>query len=284
MSALIDSRTLHQNLANPSLRLLDASFPAIPDFHAQARIGDALLFDVDAISDTTNPLPHMLPSAEVFAAAIGAMGIGNDDEIVIYDQGGMVMAAARAWWMFRVFGHRNVKILNGGMPLWHALGLPINFAPPAPPPAPKEYQAVFHPELVVDRHQILDLLGNDNVAILDARATERFTGTGAELRPGLKAGHIPGSYSLPFQSLIAQPGGTLIENDIRISGLAKSNPQKIITTCGSGITACVLALALYEAGYQNAAVYDGSWSEWALGPLDLPIEQGPGKVFTATGK
>ncbi len=283
MSALIDPRTLHQNLANPSLRLVDASFPAIPDFHAQARIGDAVLFDVEAISDETNPLPHMLPSADNFAAAVDTMGIGNDDEIVIYDQGGMVMAAARVWWMFRVFGHHNVKILNGGMPLWHSLGLPINFAAPASPPPSKNYKATFHPELVANRQQILGLLGNDNVAILDARAPERFTGTGAEMRPGLKAGHIPGSYNLPFQSLIAQPGGTLIENDARIGELVKANPDKIITSCGSGITACVLALALYEAGYKNAAVYDGSWSEWALGALDLPIEQGQGKTFSTNG-
>src|SRR5690606_14212610 len=122
----------------------------------------------------------------------------------------------------------------GGMPLWHSLGLPINFAPPVAPPAAKNYKAAFHPELVADRHQILGLLGNDNVAILDARAAERFTGASAELRPGLKVGHIPGSYSLPFQSLIAQPGGTLIENDSRIAELVKTNPDKIITSCGSG--------------------------------------------------
>lgn len=277
-SALIDCQTLSRNLANPSLRLVDASFPAIPDFHAKARIGDAVLFDIEAISDHTNPLPHMLPAAADFAKAVGDLGISNDDDIVIYDQSGMVMAAARAWWMFRVFGHRTVRILNGGMPLWHAQGLPINFAAPKTP-APTTYTAGLESQLVASRQQILGALGNDRVAILDARAEERFTGNGAEFRPGLKAGHIPGSYSLPYHTLIKQPEGSLIDNDPRVTALIQAAPDQIITSCGSGITACVLALALYESGYKNAAVYDGSWSEWALDSLNLPIEQGVGKNF-----
>ncbi|MGZ9096694.1 MAG: sulfurtransferase [Micavibrio sp.] len=278
MSALLDPRLLRTHMDNPALRLVDASYPAIPDFHARARICDAVMFDIDAISDQTNPLPHMLPAPDAFAQAVGALGIGNDDEVVVYDQGGMAMAAARVWWMFRCFGHKNVKVLNGGMPLWHALGYPINMTPPAPP-TPKTYVAEFNPALVASRQTVLDSLSRDDTAILDARAADRFTGSVADKRPGLKTGHIPGSYNIPFAGLIDPGSGVLVPDDSRIAAIAKTGPSRIITSCGSGVTACILALALYEAGYENAAIYDGSWSEWALPALDLPAEAGPGKIL-----
>lgn len=278
MSALIDPRILHARMDNPDLVLVDASYPAIPEFHAKARIGNAVMFDIDAICDQANPLPHMLPTPDIFAQAVGDLGIGNDDEIVVYDQGGMAMAAARVWWMFRCFGHKNVKVLNGGMPLWHALGYPINMTAPVPPKA-KSYTATFNPTLVAHRQDVLDSIGQSDIAILDARGAERFTGATPDKRPGLKTGHIPGSYNIPFTGLLDSGSGILVEGDKRIAALIQTKPKQIITSCGSGVTACVLALALHESGYENAAVYDGSWSEWAQPALDMPIETGPGKQF-----
>jgi len=278
MSALIDPRLLRTRMDNPDLVLVDASYPAIPEFHAKARIGNAVMFDIDAISDQANPLPHMLPAPDFFAQAVGDLGIGNDDEIVVYDQGGMAMAAARVWWMFRCFGHKNVKVLNGGMPLWHALGYPINMTAPVPAKA-KPYTARFNPALVTHRQHVVDSIGQADIAILDARGAERFTGATPDKRPGLKTGHIPGSYNIPFTGLLDSGSGILVEGDKRIAALIQTKPKQIITSCGSGVTACILALALHESGYENAAVYDGSWSEWAQPALDLPVEAGPGKQF-----
>jgi thiosulfate/3-mercaptopyruvate sulfurtransferase len=278
MSALIDPRLLRTRMDNPDLVLVDASYPAIPEFHAKARIGNAVMFDIDAICDQANPLPHMLPAPDIFAQAVGDLGIGNDDEIVVYDQGGMAMAAARVWWMFRCFGHKNVKVLNGGMPLWHALGFPVNRAALAPAKA-KSYTASFNPALVVHRQHVVDSIDRPGIAIIDARGAERFTGATPDKRPGLKTGHIPGSYNIPFTGLIDPGSGILVEGDKRIAALVESQPQQIITSCGSGVTACVLALALYESGYENAAVYDGSWSEWAQPALGMPVSTGPGKQF-----
>lgn len=279
ISALISPQELHAAFTSPSLKLVDASYPAVPDFHAQARIGDAVLFDIDAISDHSNPLPHMLPSEADFAAAVGELGIGNDDDVVIYDQSGMAMAAARAWWMFRCFGHKSVRVLNGGMPLWHAMGLPIEHATPVTPKA-KTYTARFYPALLASRQMVMDSIHRDDVAVIDARGAERFTGDAADIRPGLKAGHIPGSHNIPFPSLMDPGTGQLRVNDPRIAAMARNQNRKLITTCGSGVTACVLALALYESGYENTAVYDGSWSEWATPALNMPIETGPGKICT----
>jgi thiosulfate/3-mercaptopyruvate sulfurtransferase len=278
MSALISPQDLYALFASPTLKLVDASYPAVPDFHAQARIGNAVLFDIESICDHSNPLPHMLPSEEDFAAAVGALGIGNDDDVVIYDQSGMAMAAARAWWMFRCFGHQSVRVLNGGMPLWHKMGLPIEHTPPQMP-EPSFYKAVFHPALLASRQMVLDATTSEDIAIIDARGAERFTGAAADKRPGLQSGHIPGSYNIPFSSLIDPGTGQLRINDARIAAMAQNKDRKLITSCGSGVTACVLALALYESGHQNTAVYDGSWSEWATPALNLPIATGPGKNF-----
>jgi thiosulfate/3-mercaptopyruvate sulfurtransferase len=278
MSALISPQDLYALFASPSLKLVDASYPAVPEFHAQARIGNAVLFDIDAISDQSTPLPHMLPTEADFAAAIGDLGISNEDDVVIYDQSGMAMAAARAWWMFRCFEHKSVRVLNGGMPLWHALGLPIEHTPPKAPEA-KTYTATFNPALLASRQTVLGSIARSDVAIIDARGAERFTGTAADIRPGLQSGHIPGSYNIPFPTLIDPGTGQLRVNDPRIATMAQNKDRTVIASCGSGVTACVLALALYESGYENTAVYDGSWSEWATPALNLPIETGPGKNF-----
>ncbi len=241
-----------------SVKLLDATYPS----KEAARIGDAGVFDIDAVADPRSDMPHMLPSPGDFARAVLELGISNDDLVVVYDQSGIAMAAARAWWMFRVFGHDNVCVLNGGLPYWKATGHPLNDSPPAAPAAVK-YTASFRPELVRDMALVQQALrSGGGTAILDARSTERFSGNAAESRPGLRSGHIPGSANVPYASLIDPSDGRLrAVADIR--GILDAFAGKqVIASCGSGVTACVIALAFYTLEKPDVAVYDGSWTEW----------------------
>lgn len=272
MSAVIRPADLAQYLDRPDTRIIDATYPADVASFNKMRIGNAAPFDIDAIADRTTPLPHMLPSADDFAATVGAMGIGNDDMVVVYDRSGMVMAAARAWWMFRCFGHKSVVVLDGGLPAWLAAGYP-GTTTSAPAAIPVRYRAQINPELVRDRQQVMDGLSRDDTLIVDARPQERFSGLAAEPRPGMRSGHIPGSLNIPYPELIDPAIGTLRRNHPQVLALAaKVEIPRIITTCGSGVTACLLALALYEAGRRDAAVYDGSWAEWGSESAHMPIE------------
>jgi thiosulfate/3-mercaptopyruvate sulfurtransferase len=272
MTALIDAQTLRKRLLNnENIKLVDATYPPRPGLG----IANAAIFDIDAIADLSNPLAHTLPDAETFAAAVGAMGIGNDDEVVIYDQSGIAMAAARAWWMFRVFSHRNIKVLNGGLPRWAEMGFPLVISETVP--QTKTYQATYNPTLVVDRHFIADHLNDSNIVIADARPGDRFAATTPEFRAGIASGHIPGSLSLPFSHLIDPATGMLRQHDPRIVSILETNPDRIISTCGSGVTACVLALAFYEENQRDIAVYDGSWAEWGNPELGMPVETGNGR-------
>ncbi len=273
MSAIIRPADLAQYLNRPDTRIIDATYPADVASFNKMRIGNAAHFDIDAIADRTTPLPHMLPSADDFAAAIGAMGIGNDDMVVVYDRSGMVMAAARAWWMFRCFGHKKIMVLDGGLPAWLTAGQPVTTGTPAPATTPAHYQAQIQPELVCNRQQVMDSLNRDDTLIVDARPQERFSGLAAEPRPGMRVGHIPGSLNIPYPELIDPAIGTLRRNHPQVLALAAQvEIPRIITTCGSGVTACLLALALYEAGRRDAAVYDGSWAEWGSESANMPIE------------
>jgi len=275
MTALITPQDLHVRLSAPNtIRLIDASYPPRYDMPV---IGNAQAFDIDAVANHDSPLPHTLPSAEDFAAAVGEMGIGNDDEVIVYDQSGMAMAAARVWWMFRVFGHSNVKVLNGGLPLWHKLGLPLHH--PAPPPAPVSYTALLNKDLFVQRDEVLASLDNPSVVIADARPAERFAGSAADIRPGMPSGHIPGSTSLPYGSLLDPTTGMIRETDARIDAILRSSPERIVASCGSGVTAGVIALAFFEAGREDVAIYGGSWAEWGQPGANLPFETGSGKKF-----
>lgn len=276
MTALISPQALHDRLSasNNSIRLIDASYPARRDMPV---IGNAQAFDIDEIADQGSALPHTLPTPETFAASVGGMGIGNDDEVVVYDQSGMAMAAARVWWMFRAFGHRNVKVLNGGLPLWHAMGFPLRH--PAPPPAPVTYKAALNPGLFARREEVLAALNNPDVLIADARPAERFAGNAADIRPGMPSGHIPGSTSLPYASLLDPATGMMRETDARIDAILRTAPQKIISSCGSGVTAGIIALAFFEAGREDVAIYGGSWAEWGQPGADMPFETGAGKKF-----
>jgi thiosulfate/3-mercaptopyruvate sulfurtransferase len=233
-----------------------------------------VFFDIDAVSDHASPLPHMLPKAEAFAAAMGALGIGDQDQIVIYDAAGLV-SAARGWWMLRAFGHRKVAILDGGLPKWLAEGRPVTAA--APTPAPQSYRAHFNPALVRDKAQLLANLTTLREQVLDARTADRFAGQAAEPWPGRRAGRIPNSLNLPYGLLTDAKDKTVVplaELQRRFDGAGIVPGKPVVASCGSGVTACVLAFGLYLTGREDVAVYDGSWAEWGL-PGNTPIATSP---------
>ena len=272
---LISTAELAQSLGAPDLRVIDASWhldgrDGRLDFEA-ARIPGAVFFDLEASSDTDNPLPHMLPLPEVFRRRMEALGVGSDDHLVVYDTVG-IRSAPRAWWMLCVMGARRVQVLDGGLPKWLAEGLAIEHGPAAPPP-PSVFLPDVQERLVADVDDVREALGTE-AQLLDARAADRFSGCAAEPRPGLRSGHMPGALNLPFPGVIA-PDGTM-KDSISLkalfdaAGLDLGRP--IITTCGSGVTASILSLALATLG-KTSCVYDGSWAEWG-GRDDLPIQTG----------
>ncbi|WP_435641669.1 sulfurtransferase [Micavibrio aeruginosavorus] len=278
-SALIEPQDLARLLAEApdNLVLVDATYGVMNPVYAQARIGNAVFFDIDDVADHDNPLPHMVPDADDFAAAVTAMGIRNDSQIVIYDQSGIAMAAARVWWMFRLYGHDNVRVLNGGLPLWVAMGLPMNVGPASTPtPAATPFRAAYRPHLVCNHAAVDDARTRpDEYLILDARSPDRFAGTVAEPRPHLTSGHIPNSRNLFFMDMIDPGTARLIPNHPATAEMIRAGAGKqIITSCGSGVTACVLALALHEMGRNDVAVYDGSWCEWGQKALNSAISVG----------
>lgn len=275
--ALVDDAWLAARLDDPAVRVLDCSWHLPPTGrdgkaeYAEAHIPGAGYFDIDAIADTTSGLPHMLPSADAFAAAVGALGIGNDDHVVAYDADGL-FSAPRVWWMFRVFGHDRVSVLAGGFTAWRAAGRPVTAETPAA--TPKSFRAVLQPQMVRSLTDMQANLASAAEQVLDARAAARFAGSEPEFRPGVRAGHIPGSTSLPFQQLVDPSTGSFLPADaLRVAfadaGVAADRP--IVTTCGSGVTACILGLGLHLIGRDDWAVYDGSWTEWGGHP-DTPVE------------
>jgi thiosulfate/3-mercaptopyruvate sulfurtransferase len=278
-SPLASAEWLAERLDSPDIVVLDASFfLPIQGRNAAAEylrehIPGARYFDIDSVADPGSPLPHMLPSAAQFAEAAGGLGIGNPTEVVVYDSN-CFMASARVWWTFRVFGHERVRVLDGGLARWKALGLPVLSDPVAP--APASFSAVFHPGLVRGFDEVRAELDEPSVQIVDARSPGRFAGTDPEPRAGLRSGHIPGSRSLFFKRLIDEPTQCLkpradLEREFEAAGIDTHRP--VIATCGTGVTAAVLALGLYCVGNEYAAVYDGSWTEWGARE-DTPIETG----------
>lgn len=274
-SALISTESLKALLGQKNVKILDGSY-GLPD--DGLRIGDALDFDIDAVADPAAPLAHTLPSPDIFAAAVGAMGISNDDMVVVYDRAGMHMSAARVWWMFRVFGHDNVRILDGGRPAWVASGgalLPRR----ADVPAAAVFKADYRPRLFRNKNEILSNIDTQDFAVFDARDPSRYAGTAPEPRPGMSGGHIPGSANVPFAAMIDPASGRLKSPAAIRATLAQLGVEDITDTkpvaisCGSGVTACVVALALHEIGKPDAAVYGGSWAEWGQDPA-LPKSKG----------
>jgi thiosulfate/3-mercaptopyruvate sulfurtransferase len=276
MSTIVTTDWLAAHLRDPDLRVLDGTWH-MPQLKrdpraefAQAHIPGAVFFDIDAIADHGTTLPHMLPTAAEFAAAVGALGVGSGDRVVVYDVRGVV-SAARVWWTFRAFGHDAVAVLDGGLRKWQAEGRPVESGQPKP--AVRAFTARLRPELVRDVEAMRANVTSRAAQVLDARSRGRFTGTEPEPRAGLRGGHIPGSLNLPYETLY-RPDGTLkapdeIRGAVTASGIDLGRP--IVTTCGSGVTASVLALALHQLGRPDVAVYDGSWSEWG-GRADTPIE------------
>jgi thiosulfate/3-mercaptopyruvate sulfurtransferase len=230
-----------------------------------------VFFDIDALSDQTSPLPHMLPRPEAFARAMGELGIGDGMRIVIYDGAGL-FSAPRAWWTLRTFGVRDVTILAGGAPAWREQGRPWTDEPTSRRPA--TFTARMDHAAVADRDQVASILTSGSAQVVDARPAERFRGDAPEPRPGVRSGHMPGSLNLPASRLIAH-GQLKPEAELRAAfaeaGVALDRP--IVTSCGSGVTAAIVSLALESLGHPPRALYDGSWSEWGGDPA-APVATG----------
>lgn len=279
-SALVSTGWLAEHLSDPDIRIVDATFhlpTAARDAdaeYAERHIPGAVRFDVDKIKDHASPLPHMAPPPAEFAAAVAALGVSNQTRVVAYDAYGL-MSAARIWWMFRLFGHDDVVVLDGGLPKWLAEGRPTESGVISRPPG--HFTAGFRPELVLDQPKTIQSLLFGPYQIVDARSKARFDGVEPEPRPGLRGGHMPNSLSLPFTELLDPQTRVLLppaELEARFAAAGVDLARPVAATCGSGVTACVLALALNETGRPDAPVYDGAWVEWALNPA-LPVHPEP---------
>ncbi len=277
---LVTTDWLAAHLDDPKVRIVDASFkmpgilPLPKDDYLKAHIPGAVFFDVDAVSDHTNPLPHMFPGADQFGRDVGALGIGNDDTVVVYDAGGWV-AGPRAWWMFLAFGHSDVRVLDGGLKKWIAEGRPVQSGPVTSKPA--TFKAAFDARRVRTMQQLVANLEGKGEQVIDARASDRFAGGVPEPRPGLRSGHIPGSRNVPYAELFdAKTGAMKPLDELRraFTGAGVDMNRPIVTSCGSGVSALVLTLALYRLGVRGSALYDGSWSEWGR-PDGPPVATGP---------
>lgn len=277
---LVSARWLEAHLDD--VVIVDATYclPADPAgvraAFADKHIPGARLFEVDEIADKTVALPHMMPSPDVFSQGVGALGIGEDDRVVIYDRSGNHFSAPRVWKTFRAFGHEAAQVLDGGLNAWEIAGFPVERGEASAPS--KTYRARHAtPVGAVSLEGMRDLVaGKGSAQIVDARSTGRFEGSAPEPRAGLRGGHMPGAYNLPFDRLTGPNGHFLSAGELavlfRAAGVDPDRP--VVASCGSGMTACVLALGLARIGQGHAAIYDGSWTQWG-GLADTPIVTGP---------
>jgi thiosulfate/3-mercaptopyruvate sulfurtransferase len=271
MNPLVTSAWLAGRLRHPGAVILDATLPPVgvtPAVDTRARyfaqhIPGAVFFDIEELSDRSSPLPHMLPTPEVFSRSLSALGIGDETDIIIYEQEG-VFSAPRAWWMLKSFGARNTYLLDGGLRGWIAAGLPTESGDVHS--APASFHATLDHDAVKDFSQMQELIATRG-QILDARSAGRFAGSLPEPRPGISSGHMPGATSIPFTELVEE-GRLRPAEELRQIFAAKGVDlkQPITTTCGSGVTAAVIALGLEVAGAKQVSLYDGSWAEYGTHP------------------
>jgi len=275
---LVSTDWLARHLDDPNVVILDGSYylaNAKRDAEAEflsRHIPGAQRFDIDAISDKSDPLPHMLPSPEQFAAQVGALGVGDGMTIALYDGIGLY-GAARVWFTFRAFGSDRVRVLDGGMPKWKAENRPLE-AGPARPRAPKTFTPRFDRAMVASIDDVQKVLRDKTAQVVDARAADRFRGEAPEPRAGLRSGHMPGSFNVPFGNVLhdgrlASP--ETIAAAFKNAGVDLERP--VVTSCGSGVTASILTFAIEALGKQQGSVYDGSWSEWGARP-DTAVVKG----------
>ncbi len=277
---IVETDWLSEHLTAPDLVVVDGSLhlpttgrDARAEFAAE-HIPGAQFFDIDDIADETNPLPHMLPSTVKFASKVKKLGIGDGTRVVVYDTPGLY-SAGRVWWMFRIMGHEDVAVLNGGLKKWKAEGRPVTDEPP-PRRMEKHFTPRFNASLVRDLDDMKRIVANGQEQIADARSPGRFRGEEQEPRPGARSGHMPGAFSVHYASLLNEDGTLRSEAELRAvfdaAGVDLGKP--IVTSCGSGVTAGVLALALAVMGHPNAAIYDGSWTEWGPETSGGPVVTG----------
>ncbi|KAK9865518.1 hypothetical protein WJX84_007915 [Apatococcus fuscideae] len=290
LPSLVGPSWLSDRLEQKDVKILDGSWylpaagrDAKAEFR-QGRIPGAHYFDMNGISDHSTDLPHMLPSDAQFAAAMDALDIHNSSTVVVYDGAG-IFSAPRVFWTFKAFGHAQVTVLNGGMPAWKAAGLPVDsrqiaedvlgrgLAAAQHPPSQSSYTAHLQKHMMRDWKQVLDNVESRQETVVDARAADRFQGKAPEPREGMRSGHIPGSLNVPFGQLL-QDGRYKSPDELREAFAAAGVDihQPITASCGSGVTACILALGLDQLQASKVAVYDGSWSEWGS-RQDLPVQQ-----------
>ncbi|ENZ83879.1 3-mercaptopyruvate sulfurtransferase [Caulobacter vibrioides] len=276
---LVSTAWLADHLDAPDVRVVDASWhmPAAQRDPAKeflaAHIPGAVFFDIDEIADETSDLPHMIPTAAKFAARVRKLGLGDGSRIVVYDSQG-ILPAARVWWHFRAMGHEDVVVLDGGLPKWIAEGRPVEDGPAAP--QERHFTPRWQADIYRSVDQMRDIVASGREQIIDARAAGRFEGKDPEPRAGLRGGHMPGARNIPLSAMLASDNTMLPADQLKIvfekAGVDIDKP--IVSTCGSGITASVVALALARLGKPRSAVYDGSWTEWG-GLSDTPVATGP---------
>jgi thiosulfate/3-mercaptopyruvate sulfurtransferase len=274
---LVSPEWLKERLGREDVRVIDGSW-YLPTQnrdgkaeYAEAHIEGAVFFDIDSIADTSSGLPHMLLAPKDFAKTAGAMGIAETDTVIVYDGAGL-FSAARVWWNFRVMGAENVFILDGGFPAWKAAGHPVSDAPVSH--APKMFEVKFNSDAVRSKAEVSSIIQAKSAQIVDARPAARFSGEAPEPRPGLRGGHMPGAVSIPFQGIVGD--GKLKDlNELKVvfenAGVNVSEP--VVATCGSGVSAALIDLALISLNAADHAIYDGSWAEWGM-PGDTPVVTG----------
>ena len=277
---LVSTDWLAARLDDPKVKIIDASsklpgmLPLPSEDYLGGHIPGAVFFDVNTIAAPDDPRPHMYPDAAQFARDVAALGISSGDTVVAYDSGSWT-AAPRAWWMFLSFGHSNVKVLDGGLKKWLREGRPTHSGKVTPKPG--KFRASLDSSYLRGQQQLVDNLETRVEQVVDARPRPRFEGTVAEPRAGLRGGHIPGSRSVPYAGLFDAETGAMkpleeLRQIFKDAGVELTKP--IVTTCGSGVSALVLTLALYRLGVRGSALYDGSWAEWGL-PDGPPLATGP---------